>query len=219
MKIGILGTGVVGETIGSALINKDHQVLMGSRKAGNDKAKTWVKRAGKSASEGTFSDAALFGEVIFLCLNGGYALDALDTVKRDDINGKILIDLTNPLDFTRGMPPFILHEYHDRSLGEKIQETVPNAYVVKTLNTVNCNVMVEPRKINNGNHSLFICGDDANAKNQVMHFLVDNFGWLPESFIDLGDIRAARVTEAYVPLWAMMYQALGTPAFSIKVVR
>ncbi|MBD0288836.1 MAG: NADP oxidoreductase, partial [Flavisolibacter sp.] len=96
---------------------------------------------------------------------------------------------------------------------------VPNAYVVKTLNTVNCNVMVEPRKINNGNHSLFICGDDANAKNQVMHFLVDNFGWLPESFIDLGDIRAARVTEAYVPLWAMMYQALGTPAFSIKVVR
>lgn len=219
MRIGILGTGTVGETIASALIAKGHQVRMGSRSAGSEKAAAWVKKAGKEASEGSFNDAALWGDIVFICLNGEYALDALSTLDDTALNGKIVLDLTNPLDFTQGMPPRILEKYRDVSLGENIQAAIPNAYVVKTLNTVNANVMVDPRKVNKGQHSLFVCGNHADAKNKVKHFLADSFGWTAESFVDLGDIKAARCTEAYVPLWVLLWQATGTPFFSVKLVQ
>jgi 8-hydroxy-5-deazaflavin:NADPH oxidoreductase len=219
MRIGILGTGVVGEAIATALIEKGHEVRMGSRAAGNEKAVAWAKKAGKLATEGSFNDAAIYGDLVFLCLNGEFALDAIDSIDPSGLNGKILIDVTNPLDFTQGMPPRILEEYRHVSLGERIQQAVPNAYVVKTLNTINYSVMVNPKKVNNGKHSLFVCGNHMDAKNKVKHFLADAFGWDAESFVDLGDIKAARCSEAFVPLWVMLWQAVGSPLFSVKLVQ
>lgn len=220
MNIGVLGTGVVGETIATALTKKGHNVRLGSRTADNEKATAWVKGANNHATQGTFDDAAAFGEIIFFCLNGAHALDAANMVDLDSIDGKIVIDLTNPLDFSKGMPPQLLPGYgSDMSLGEQLQEMLPGAAVVKTLNTINCNVMVDPSQVNKGNHTLFVCGNSSDAKNKVMHFLTDTFGWKPDSFLDLGGLEKARLTEAYVPFWVTLMQALNTPAFNIKVVK
>jgi predicted dinucleotide-binding enzyme len=219
MNIGILGTGTVGETIATALLKKRHDVMLGSRAAGSDKARAWVKKSGKRAQEGTFDAAARFGDVLFICLNGEHALRALESVEPQHVAGKIVIDVTNPLDFTHGMPPRVLEEYSAVSLGERIQQALPNAYVVKTLNTVTAALMVDARHVARGAHSLFLCGNDKDAKNKVGHFLTDNFYWKGESLIDLGGIAAARVAEAYVPLWVQLYQTLGTPLFNLRVVR
>ena len=219
MKIGILGTGTVGETIASALAGKGHHVFMGSRTTGNEKAKTWVKKAGKNAAQGNFEDAALYGDIVFLCLNGEYTLETVKNMNVATLSGKIVVDVTNPLDFTQGVPPRILEDFRTVSLGERIQEAVPNAYVIKALNTMNANLMVDARKVANGNHNLFLCGNDVNAKNQLKHFLVDNFYWKPDSFIDLGDIKAARYTEAMVPFWVLLWQSLGTPLFNFKIMQ
>ena len=220
MKIGVLGSGLVGETIASALIDKGHMVRMGSRSAANEKAKAWVDRSADLASQGDFNDAAGFGEIVFLCLNGAFALDAVKSIEPANLQGKIVVDLTNPLDFTQGMPPRILEGMgNSNSLGEEIQKALPQALVVKTLNTLNCKVMVEPQLVGNGNHSLFVCGNNEDARNKVKHFLVDQFGWKPESLIDLGAISSARGMEAYVPFWVMLMQSLGTPLFNIRIVK
>lgn len=220
MNIGVLGTGMVGETIGSALIAKGHSVKMGSRVANNDKALVWSKKEGKHASNGLFSDAANFGEVIFVCLNGEFALDVIKSIPPEYINGKIVVDITNPLDFTQGMPPKLLPEFsNSTSLGEAIQNAIPGAFVVKTLNTINCKLMVNASMINNGDHHLFVCGNDIDAKNNVKHILVDNFNWKADHLIDLGDITNARIVEAIVPFWVSVWQALGTPLFNFKIVQ
>lgn len=220
MNIGVLGTGVVGETIATALTEKGHNVRMGSRSASNEKAAAWVKKSNNHATQGDFNDAAAFGEIVFLCLNGAHALDAVRSVDADSMDGKIVIDVTNPLDFSKGMPPRLLQGLNNsNSLGEEIQRALPGARVVKTFNTLTCSVMVNPKLVNNGDHSLFICGNDADAKNKVKHFLVDTFGWKPDSLFDLGGIEASRGTEAYVPFWVMMMQATGSPMFNIKVVK
>ncbi len=220
MNIGVLGTGMVGETIATALIEKGHDVRMGSRSANNEKAAEWVKKSKNHASQGDFNHAASFGEILFLCLNGAHAVDAVNSVNSDNVSGKIVIDVTNPLDFTKGMPPRLVEGLNNStSLGEEIQKALPTAFVVKTLNTVNAHVMVNPALVHNGDHSLFICGNDADAKNKVKHFLVDTFGWKPENLLDLGGIQSARGMEAYVPFWVMMMQATGSPMFNIKVVK
>jgi predicted dinucleotide-binding enzyme len=219
MNIGILGTGTVGETIATALIKRGHNVLMGSRRAGSEKARAWAKKAGKNAQEGLFDAAAEFSDLLFICLNGEHALQALDTLQPQHTNGKIVIDLTNPLDFTHGMPPRILERYSTVSLGEQIQEALPKAYVVKTLNTVTAALMVDARHVSRGDHSLFLSGNDADAKNKVAHFISDNFYWRGDQLIDLGGIQSARVAEGLVPLWVQLWQTLGTPMFNFKVVR
>jgi 8-hydroxy-5-deazaflavin:NADPH oxidoreductase len=220
MNIGVLGSGVVGETIATALTKRGHNVRLGSRSANNEKAAAWVKGANEHATQGDFDDAAAFGEIVFFCLNGEHALDALKQIGADSVQGKIFIDLTNPLDFSKGMPPRLLKGYgSEGSLGEDIQQALPGAFVVKTLNTVNCNVMVDPKQVGKGDHTLFICGNNQDAKNKVMHFLVDNFDWRSDSFLDLGGIEKARMTEAYVPFWVTLMQATGTPMFNIKIVR
>jgi len=218
MNIGVLGTGTVGEAIASALIEKKHHVKMGSRTASNEKASAWVKKAGKNASQGTFDDAASFGDLVFLCLNGEYALDAVKSIQLNHVKEKIVVDLTNPLDFSHGMPPTILDEYSIVSLGEKIQQELSTAYVVKTLNTVNYKLMVDATIVNNGDHHLFVCGNNSDAKNKVKHFLVDNFHWKPHHFVDVGDIKSARTVEAIVPFWVTVMQALQTPLFNFKIV-
>lgn len=220
MNIGVLGTGMVGETIATALTEKGHNVRMGSRSANNEKAAAWVKRSNNHASQGDFNDAASFGEIVFLCLNGAHALDAVRSIKAGSINGKVVIDLTNPLDFSKGMPPRLIEGLNNStSLGEEIQNACPGARVVKTLNTLTAALMVNPKAVNDGDHTLFICGNDADAKNKVKDFLVNTFEWRAENFLDLGGIQSARGTEAYVPFWVMIMQANGSPMFNVKVVK
>ncbi len=215
MKIAVLGTGVVGETIASKLVALGHEVKMGSRSATNEKAAAWVKKAGARASQGTFADAAAFGELLFNCTLGTGSIPALEAAGKENLKGKILLDLSNPLDFTKGMPP-TLFVSNDDSLGERIQRAFPELKVVKTLNTVNANVMVDPARIP-GEHTVFVSGNDAEAKKQVKQLLTDGFGW--KQVIDMGDITTARGTESYLMLWIRLWGALGTPDFNIHVVK
>lgn len=219
MNIAILGTGMVGQTIGTALIQKGHNVMLGSRTSTNEKAVAWTNSNGSNASNGTFADAAAFGEIIFICLNGNGTVEALQSAGPDNFNHKVVIDLTNPLDFSNGMPPSLLPQYCNTwSMGEEVQKQLPTAQVVKALNTVTANLMVDANRVNNGNHNLFICGNDADAKNKVKHLLAANFNWKPEHILDLGDIKYARMTEAIVPFWVAVMQAEKTPMFNYMIV-
>jgi predicted dinucleotide-binding enzyme len=216
MKNGVLGTGMVGQTIGKKLADLGHEVRMGARQAGNDKAAAWAKTAGAKASHGTFADAAGFGEVIWNCTSGGGALDALRAAGADNLRGKLLIDVTNPLDTSKGMPPS-LSVCNTDSLGEQIQRAFPDALVVKTLNTINCNVMVDPGRVAGGDHTAFLSGNDPVAKSRVREILTGWFGW--KHLLDLGDITTARGPEAYLLLWVRLWGAQQTGDFNVKVVR
>jgi predicted dinucleotide-binding enzyme len=216
MRIGILGTGVVGATIGSRLIGLGHEVMMGSRTATNEKATQWASAAGGNARHGTFADAADFGEIVFNCTSGIGSLEALALAGEASMAGKILIDVSNPLDFSEGFPPSLTVSNRD-SLGERIQAALPQTKVVKALNTMTAAVMVDP-SIVPGDHNVFICGNDAGAKERV-RALLGEFGWKSASFIDLGDITNARGPEMMLPVWVRLYGALGTPLFNFAIVR
>lgn len=215
MRIGILGTGVVGQTIGAKLVEQGHEVKMGARSAGNEKAAAWAERAGGSASHGTFADAAAFGALLFNCTAGRGSLAALEAAGADNLNGKILIDVSNPLDFSQGMPPSLTVCNTD-SLAEQIQRAFPGLRVVKTLNTVTAAIMVDPSRIP-GDHDLFVSGNDPDARAQVTRLLKEAFGW--KTVIDLGDLSTARGTEMLLPLWVRLYGRFGTPMFNFHVVR
>ena len=165
MKIGILGTGMVGTTIGTKLVSLGHEVKLGARTAGNEKAVAWAAKVGGGASEGSFADAAAHGEIVFNCTLGTAAVEAAKAAGEANLDGKILIDTTVPLDLSRGFPPSITMRGED-SLGEQIQRALPGTKVVKTLNTVNCNVMVDPARIA-GEHDVFVSGDNPDAKERV----------------------------------------------------
>ncbi len=216
MRIGVLGTGMVGSAIATKLVELGHEVMMGSRTADNERAAEWVAAAGTGASQGTFADAATHGEVVFNCTSGSASLEALAAAGAGNLAGKVLVDLANPLDHSRGMPPGLLTSSFD-SLGEQIQRAFPDARVVKTLNTVNCEVMVDPGKVA-GDHDVFVCGNDESAKARVVE-LLESFGWPAEHVLDLGDITAARGTEAYLLFWIRLWGALQTGHFNIRVVR
>jgi predicted dinucleotide-binding enzyme len=215
MNIAVLGTGMVGNTIGAKLAELGHKVKMGSRKAGNEKAVEWAKKAGPNASQGSFADAAAFGEIVFNCTSGGGSLEALRQAGAANLQGKLLVDVSNPLDFSRGMPP-TLSVCNTDSLGEQIQREFPDAKVVKTLNTMNAYLMVNPALLP-GDHDVFISGNDAGAKAKAKDILISWFGW--KHVLDLGDITTARGTEMYLALWLRMWGALQTPNFSIHVVK
>lgn len=215
MKIGVLGTGKVGETIGTKLIELGHEVKMGSRTANNGKAAAWVKQSGVKAAQGTFAAAAAFGEVLFNCTSGGASIEALNLTSAENLKGKVLIDIANPLDFSRGMPPSLLVCNTD-SLGEQIQRAFPEVKVVKSLNTMNCNLMVNPGLLKE-DHLVFVSGNDAEAKATVTMILKDWFGW--KSVIDLGDITTARGVEMVLPLWVSLMGTLQTPVFNFKLVK
>src|SRR5215210_4228953 len=216
MRIGVLGTGMVGQTLAGKLVELGHEVRMGSREAGNEKAVAWASEAGEGASEGSFADAAEFGELVINATAGGASLKALEAAGGENLSGKVLVDVANPLDFSGGMPPSLTVCNTD-SLAEQIQRAFPEARVVKALNTVNASVMVEPDALG-GSTNLFVCGNDDGAKAQVIEIL-ETFGWLSGDILDLGDVSAARGPEMYLPLWVLMMGATGTPRFNVSIVK
>lgn len=215
-KIAVLGTGMVGNVIGSKLIQLGYSVKMGSRTANNEKALAWVAANGANASAGTFADAAQFGELVFNCTKGEVTLDILKSAGIENFNGKTIIDISNPLDFSKGMPPSLIPAWtNTNSLGEEIQKLLPAANVVKTLNIVNCEVMVNAQK-SGGDPTMFLSGNNADAKADVKDIL-HQFGWT--DIIDLGDITTARGTEMMLPVWVRTWMATGNGHFAFKIVR
>jgi len=213
MKIGVLGTGVTGQTIASKLVQLGHDVMMGSRDEANPKAVAWAKEEGHNALYGTFANAASFGEIIFNCTLGPASLDALRMAGAENLKDKILIDTSNPLN--KATDPWTLTICNNDSLGEQIQRMFPDAKVVKTLNTVNTNVMVEPGKLIERTQ-VFVSGDDIEAKAQVVRILRDWFGW--KEIMDLGDISTSRGVEMFLPLWQSLRKAIPEQRFNIKIV-
>jgi len=214
MRIGILGTGDVGCRLGTKLVSLGNDVRMGSRAAPNPKAAAWAMANGPKASAGTFADAAKFGEVVFNCTAGSVSLEALKLAGADNLGGKVLVDVANPLDFSKGMPP-TLTVCNTDSLGEQIQRAFPDAKVVKALNTIGNEVMVKPRLVP-GEHDTFLCGNDPQAKAKVVEIL-RAFGW--KSPIDLGDMTAARGLEMMLPVWVRLMGAIQTRNFNFKIAR
>ncbi len=198
----MLGTGVVGSTIAGKLRELGHDVLIGSRTAGEDAV--------------PFAEAAAHGELVFNCTNGNASLDALNAAGAENLADKVLVDVSNALAFSKGAPP-VIGVAVDDSLGEQIQRALPEAKVVKTLHTVNASVMVDPGLVA-GEHDMFVSGNDEAAKEQVMELLQD-FGWPAERIVDLGDITGARGQELYVALWVRLMNTVDTPAFNIHVAR
>jgi 8-hydroxy-5-deazaflavin:NADPH oxidoreductase len=215
MKIGVLGTGMVGTTIASALAAKGHAVKIGARQAGKAEAVAWAKATGGQAGQGSFADAAAFGELLFNCTKGEASLAALQAAGAGNLAGKVLVDLSNPLDFSKGMPPSLFVTNTD-SLAEQIQRAFPQAKVVKTLNTLNCFLMVQPGALP-GPHNIFISGDDAQAKQQTLSLLTNAFGWKTEQVLDLGPLSTARATEGLLALWVRLYGSLGHANFNFHL--
>jgi predicted dinucleotide-binding enzyme len=216
MRIAVLGTGAVGATLGSAFVASGHEVRMGSRAAGNEKAVAWVEATGAGASEGTFADAASWGEVVVNATGGLVSVDALTAAGAENLAGKVVLDVANPLDFSEGFPPKV-SQPDGRSLGELLQATFPDAHVVKTLNTMHAAVGVDPRSVP-GTHSVFVAGDDADAK-ALAADLLRGFGWESHEIVDAGGIGAARGLELYLPLWLTLMGSFGSPTFNVSVVR
>ena len=213
MKIGILGSGMVSQTLSVRLADLGHEVMVGTRDP--NKLTDWVRSAGVKVKIGSFAEAAAHGEMVFNATAGTGSMQALNMAGEVNLSGKVLVDISNPLDFSNGMPPS-LSVYNTDSLGKQIQRAFPSVKVVKTLNTVNANVMAYPRKVADGDHDVFLSGNDVKAKAQVAEIL-KSFGWL--HIIDLGDILTARGVEMYLPLWLHLWGNLQTGLFNIKVMR
>jgi len=213
MNIGVLGTGMVGKAIASKLASLGHHVCMGSRSSTSEAGAAWAADAGENATFGTFAEAAQHGELLFNCTNGGASIAALESCEGAALAGKVLVDVSNPLDFSKGMPP-TLFVCNDSSLGERIQNAFPELKVVKTLNTVNASIMVDA-SILPGDHDLFMSGNDADAKAVVKQLLTDAFGW--NIIHDLGDITTARGTEMVLPLWIRLWGTVGSPMFNFHI--
>jgi 8-hydroxy-5-deazaflavin:NADPH oxidoreductase len=217
MNIGILGTGMVGHAIGTKLVQLGHDVKMGSRTANSEKADAFVRINEGRGTTGTFAEAAEFGEIIFNCTSGAASLHALKMAGKENLHGKILVDVANPLDFSKGRPPILIPEYcNTTSLGEEIQKAYPDTRVVKTFNTMNCNLMVKPDLVP-GSHDIFICGDDAVAKAKIKDEILHAIGW--HSPIDLGGITAARSMEMMLPVWINLMGLYQSPNFNFKIVK
>ena len=212
MKFGVLGTGAAGQTVAAKLVALGHDVMMGARSADNEKVLGFAARTGGKA--GTFADAARHGEMVLNCTRGDTSLGMLTGLARE-LDGKVLIDVANPLDFSKGFPPTLSVSNTD-SLAEQIQRALPKTFVIKSLNTVNAAVMIEPSRVP-GHHTVFVSGNDQHAKGRVMDFL-RSLGW--QSIIDLGDITSARAAEQLLPLWVRLFTALGnTGDFNIAVMK
>lgn len=221
MKIAVLGTGMVGKTLAEALNKTGHTVTIGTRDveakmaASGDKGSfvDWLKEH-PEIQLATFEAACEAAELLVNCTPGMHSVAILSGIDARFLDGKILVDLANPLDFSNGMPP-TLNPGNTDSLGEQLQRTFLSLRVVKTLNTMNCGIMVNPQRVP-GAHDVFVCGNDADAKTTTRQ-LLHGFGWQEESIIDLGDISNARGTEQLLPIWIRLWQALGTAEFNFHI--
>jgi len=200
MRVAVLGAGVVGQTLAGKLRGLGHDVAVGTRNPRDGAV--------------TYAEAAAPAELIVNATNGLASLEALESAGAENLAGKLLVDVSNALDFSKGRPP-IVGAGNDDSIAERIQRAHPDAKVVKTLNTVNNQVMVDPAAVP-GDHVLFVCGNDDDAKRRTVE-LLGSFGWPAERVIDLGDITAARAAELYVALWVQLMGTLGTANFNISL--
>jgi len=229
MKIAVLGTGNVGQTLSGRLAALSHEVMIGTRDPAESLARTrtdiygnpgfgdWLK-ANPVIRLGTFAEAVGFGEMVINATMGSGSVHAIRSADPGHLEGKIIMDVSNPLDFSKGMPPSLIPELSNtRSLGEALQESFPQAHVVKTLNTMWCGLMVNPGQIGQGNHVNFICGNDGDAKAKTRQFL-KQFGWRDENLLDLGDIRNARGVESLLLLWLSLWSVKQTGAFNFALV-
>jgi predicted dinucleotide-binding enzyme len=204
---------MVGQTIAAKVAEIGHDVMVGTRDPG--KLTEWLGAARGKLRAGSLAETAAHGELLFNATNGGGSLEALALAGEASLNGKILIDISNPLDFSRGMPPTLSVSNTD-SLGEQIQRAFPRVKVVKTLNTITASLMVNPGQLADGEHHVFVSGNDAGAKAEVVNVLTGWFGW--KRVMDLGDITTARGPEMYLPIWLRMWGALGTGIFNVRIV-
>lgn len=226
MKIGVFGTGVVGQTIAEKLDSLGHEVMLGTREVkkslakeekdgyGRPPLKEWIAQH-PGVKLGTYAEAAAHGQLLVNATNGAGSLEAMKLAGEQNLNGKVMLDIANPLDFSKGMPPTLFICNTD-SLAEQIQRAFPQLKVVKGLNTLNAYLMVAPR-ILPGEHNIFLSGNDAGAKYEVRGIL-RSFGWGDNEMIDLGDITNARGTEQLLPIWVRLYGALQSPMFNFKIV-
>lgn len=226
MNIGILGTGIVGQTLGVKLMDLGHEIVFGTRDVEQTLARTdsdaygnppfgeW-KNNNPASELKVFQEAAASGEMLINATAGRASIKALEQAGEENIADKILIDVANPLDFSEGPPPSLTICNKD-SLGEQIQRRFPDARVVKTLNTMNAYLMVNPGLVP-GTHNVFVSGNDAEAKGEVSGWLTEWFGWNPDTILDLGDITTARGVEMLLPLWVQLYGTIEHPLFNFHI--
>ncbi|KDN87467.1 NADPH-dependent F420 reductase [Kitasatospora cheerisanensis] len=214
MRIGILGTGTVGQTLGSKLVALGHEVVLGSRSKGNAAAGDWADRNGPRAQAGTFAEAAAHGELVVNATGGTVALSAVELAGPENLAGKVLLDVCNPLVFSP-TGELTLDPVNDDSIGEQLQRALPQTRVVKALNTVNVAVMVDPDRVP-GEHQLFMAGEDTEAKAQVTA-LLGEFGWPAGRVLDLGGIDAARGLEMMMPFWMRLMRHYGHADFNYSI--
>jgi predicted dinucleotide-binding enzyme len=226
MKIAVLGTGSVGQALAGKLLSLGHDVVIGTRNPAESEARTepdgwgnpaigtWLK-ANSKATLLPYAEAAAFAEeFIFHAMNGRNAILSLEMAGAQNLEGKILIDITNPLDFSAGFPPSLFVCNTD-SLGEQIQAAFPGLKVVKSLNTMANAVMVNPKLVS-GQHNVFVNGNDETAKEKVKN-LLQTFGWQSEQILDLGDITASRGVEMLLPFWVRTYARFKTGNFNYHI--
>jgi 8-hydroxy-5-deazaflavin:NADPH oxidoreductase len=227
MKTSILGTGMVGTTIAERLSALGHDVFLGTRNADETRSRTeknkftgvvfseWLKN-NPMVTLVNYGDLPGDSSIFINATHGSGSIEALKAVGKDKLRHKIILDIANPLDFSKGMPPSLFICNTD-SLGERIQNEFPDSNVVKSLNTMNCQIMMNP-SIVDGDHDVFMSGNSSDAKKEIKSLLV-SLGWKEANIIDLGDISTARGTEMLLPLWIRLMGALGTAQFNFHVSR
>jgi len=226
MKIGVFGTGVVGQVIAEKLDSLGHEVMLGTRDAKQSLAREGTDNYGRPALKewmaahpkvklGTFAEAAAHGHLLVNATNGIGAMEALKLAGAKNLGSKTMLDISNPLDFSKGFPPSLAVCNTD-SLGEQLQRAFPELKVVKGLNTLTSFLMVAPRMLPQTHH-IFLCGNDTGAKAEVRK-LLSSFGWADNEMIDLGDITNARGTEQLLPIWVRLYGAFQNPMFNFSIV-
>jgi len=212
MKVGIIGSGTVGQTLGAGFASRGHEVMLGTRDPSQDKVQAWVKETGQGARAGTFADTAAFGDLVIVATLWEGTQSALQMAGPDRLAGKVVIDVTNPLDSSRGVPQLAVG--HTDSGGEQVQRWIPEAKVVKAWNIITAGAMTNP-KHEEGTPDMFIAGNDAEAKAKVTEILVD-FGW---PVIDMGGMEYARLLEPLALLWIHLYIKTQSGSHAFKLLR
>lgn len=212
MRIAVLGTGMVGRTLAPAFARSGHDVVMGTRSPDvTSKRDDWGVRLPLLA----YGEVAVGADLVVNATNGLASLAVLDEVGSDVLADRVLLDVANPLSFAGGFPPTLTVKDTD-SLAEQIQRAFPRTRVVKSLNTVNCGVMVNPQRVGDGRTTMFVAGDDAEARATVMA-LLEEFGW--RDVIEFEELSAARGMEMWLPMWVRLMSRLGTADFNLEIVR